>query len=39
VKNRATYKGGTAIRFSVSGKATGSSVQFRHERRFLWWRW
>lgn len=39
VKNRATYKGGTAIRFSVTGKATGSSVNFRHERRFLWWRW
>lgn len=39
VKNRATYKGGTGIRFAVVGKATGSSVNFRHERRFLWWRW
>lgn len=39
MKNQAPYKGGTEIRFAVTGKATGSSVIFRHERRFLWWRW
>jgi hypothetical protein len=39
VKNRAPYKGGTQIRFSVTGSAKGSSVIFRRERRFLWWRW
>jgi hypothetical protein len=37
--NRAPYKGGTGIRFSVYGKAKASSVTIRHERRFLWWRW
>jgi len=39
VKNHAPYKGGTGVRFAVAGKATGSSVTFRYERRFLWWRW
>lgn len=39
VKNRASYKGGTGIRFALAGKAKGSSVNFRYERRFLWWRW
>ncbi len=39
MNNRASYKGGTGIRFSISGKAKASSVTFRHERRFLWWRW
>jgi hypothetical protein len=39
MNNRASYKGGTGIRFSVTGKAKASSVTFRHERRFLWWRW
>lgn len=39
VENRASYKGGTGIRFSVSGRAKASSVTFRYERRFLWWRW
>ncbi|MQM28501.1 DUF1707 SHOCT-like domain-containing protein [Glycomyces albidus] len=39
VSNHAPYKGGTGIRFTFSGKAKASSVTFRHERRFLWWRW
>jgi hypothetical protein len=39
MNNRASYKGVTGIRFAVSGKAKASSVTFRHERRFLWWRW
>jgi hypothetical protein len=39
MSNRAPYKGGTGIRFSVHGKAKASSVTIRHERRFLWWRW
>ncbi|HEX2144831.1 MAG TPA: DUF1707 domain-containing protein [Glycomyces sp.] len=39
VNNRAPYKGGTGIRFAFAGKARASSVTFRHERRFLWWRW
>lgn len=37
--NRASYKGGTGIRFTISGRAKASSVTIRHERRFLWWRW
>ncbi|MEU5871862.1 DUF1707 domain-containing protein [Glycomyces sp. NPDC047369] len=39
VSNHAPYKGGSGIRFTFSGKAKASSVTFRHERRFLWWRW
>ncbi|GAA1661024.1 hypothetical protein GCM10009830_02670 [Glycomyces endophyticus] len=39
ISNHAPYKGGTGIRFTFSGKAKASSVTFRHERRFLWWRW
>jgi hypothetical protein len=39
MNNRASYKGGTGIRFAVTGRAKASSVTFRYERRFLWWRW
>ncbi|MCD0442283.1 DUF1707 domain-containing protein [Glycomyces sp. A-F 0318] len=39
VDNRASYKGGTGIRFAMSGRSKASSVTFRYERRFLWWRW
>ncbi|MFB9658564.1 DUF1707 domain-containing protein [Glycomyces mayteni] len=39
VSNHAPYKGGSGIRFTFSGKAKASSVTFRYERRFLWWRW
>lgn len=39
MNNRASYKGGTGIRFTISGRAKASSVTIRHERRFLWWRW
>lgn len=39
MKTEAPYKGRTDIRFAVTGKAKGSSVTFRYERRFLWWRW
>ncbi|MCC3763951.1 DUF1707 domain-containing protein [Glycomyces sp. TRM65418] len=39
VANRAPYKGGTGVRFTVSGRARLGSVKIRHEYRFLWWRW
>ncbi|RRR99483.1 DUF1707 SHOCT-like domain-containing protein [Glycomyces terrestris] len=39
LSNHAPYKGHSGIRFTFSGKAKASSVTFRHERRFLWWRW
>jgi hypothetical protein len=39
VTNRAPYKGGDGVRFTVRGKARLGSVTIRHERRFLWWRW
>lgn len=39
MSNRASYKGGTGVRFSLGGQARASSVKVRYERRFLWWRW
>lgn len=39
VTNRAPYKGGDGIRFTVRGRARLGSVTIRYERRFLWWRW
>jgi hypothetical protein len=39
VDNRASYKGDTGIRFAMTGRVKASSVTFRYERRFLWWRW